>query len=74
MKPLLLVLDDWEGRIAASACWKKLGGQVQIRFLSSPIGTFSDADLSGVNFLMTIRERTALTEGVFARLPDSRAK
>jgi D-3-phosphoglycerate dehydrogenase / 2-oxoglutarate reductase len=70
MKPILLILDDWEGRIAVSACWKKLSGLVQTRFLSSPIDTVSDADLSGVNFLMAIRERTALTEGVFARLPQ----
>src|ERR1700744_3084439 len=70
MKPILLILDDWEGRIAASACWKKLSEQVQIRFLSSPIDTAPDADLADVNFLMAIRERTALTEGVFARLPQ----
>jgi D-3-phosphoglycerate dehydrogenase / 2-oxoglutarate reductase len=69
MNPTLLILDDWEGRIAASACWKKLSDHVEIRFLSSPIDTVSDADLSGVNFLMAIRERTALTEGMFARLP-----
>jgi D-3-phosphoglycerate dehydrogenase / 2-oxoglutarate reductase len=70
MNPVLLILDDWEGRIASSACWEKLSKQVQIRFLSSPIGTVSDADLAGVNFLMAIRERTALTEQVFARLPE----
>jgi D-3-phosphoglycerate dehydrogenase len=70
MNPTLLILDDWEGRIAASACWEKLSDRVQIRFLSSPIDTLSDEDLSGVNFLMAIRERTALTERVFARLPQ----
>jgi D-3-phosphoglycerate dehydrogenase / 2-oxoglutarate reductase len=69
MRPTLLILDDWEGRIAASACWAKLSGLVQTRFLSSSIDTVPDADLSGVNFLLTIRERTALTEGVFTRLP-----
>ena len=63
-------MDDWEGRIAASACWKKLSEQVEIRFLSSPIETVPDADLAGVSFLMAIRERTALTEGVMARLPQ----
>jgi D-3-phosphoglycerate dehydrogenase / 2-oxoglutarate reductase len=70
MKPLLLILDDWEGRIAASSCWKSLSGQVDIRFLTEPIDRMPDDTLSGVSFLMTIRERTPLTEGVFARMPQ----
>ena len=69
MKPILLILDDWEGRIAASTCWNKLSELVEIRFLSSPIDAVPDKNLSAVNFLMTIRERTSLTEGVFSRLP-----
>jgi D-3-phosphoglycerate dehydrogenase / 2-oxoglutarate reductase len=70
MRPVLLILDDWEGRIAASTCWNQLREQVEIRFLPSPISEVSDADLAGVNFLMAIRERTALTEEVFVRLPQ----
>ena len=69
MRPTLLILDDWEGRIAASACWAKLSGLVQTRFLSTSMDTVPDEDLAGVNFLLAIRERTALTAGVFARLP-----
>lgn len=70
MKPLLLILDDWEGNIARSSCWASLSEQVDIRFLSAPIDTIPDSDLSGANFLMAIRERTALTDKVFARLPQ----
>lgn len=69
MKPLLLVLDDWEGRIAASPCWNELKESVDIQFLSKPINEVSDTELLEVNFLMTLRERTALTKELFARMP-----
>jgi D-3-phosphoglycerate dehydrogenase / 2-oxoglutarate reductase len=70
MKPLLVILDDWEGRIAASSCWNRLREQVDIQFLTGPIDSVPDAGLSGVRFLMAMRERTSLTEQVFARLPE----
>jgi phosphoglycerate dehydrogenase-like enzyme len=69
MKPLLLVLDDWEKRIAASHCWKQLKELVDIEFLTEPISSVPDSLLSNVSFLMAIRERTALNDQVFARLP-----
>jgi phosphoglycerate dehydrogenase-like enzyme len=69
MKPLLLVLDDWEGRIARSGCWARLDEKVTIRFLTQSIHSVTDADLSGVDFLMAIRERTSLAEELFERMP-----
>src|ERR1700722_16150650 len=69
MKPLLLVLDDWEGNIAKNPCWSQLKESVEIRFLSKPIANTPDAELADASFLMALRERTALTEEVFARLP-----
>ncbi len=69
MKPLLLILDDWEGLVAASPCWDSLKVQVDIKFLPVSIDKVPDVELSNVNFLMAMRERTALTEQVFARLP-----
>jgi len=69
MKPLLLILDDWEGLIAKSPVWGQLEEFVDIKFLPVPIATVLDDELSSVVFLMAIRERTALTEQVFARLP-----
>ncbi|HSY76535.1 MAG TPA: NAD(P)-dependent oxidoreductase [Bacteroidia bacterium] len=70
MKPLLLILDDWEGQIAKSACWSQLRESVEIEFLSIPIEQAPDSLLSRVSFLMTLRERTALTKEVFAKLPQ----
>jgi D-3-phosphoglycerate dehydrogenase / 2-oxoglutarate reductase len=72
MKPLLLILDDWEGRIAASPCWNELRESVDIQFLSKPIGEVPDTELSEVKFLVALRERTALTKEVFARMPKLR--
>jgi phosphoglycerate dehydrogenase-like enzyme len=70
MKPLLLILDDWEGLVRASPAWAGLNALVDIRFLGTSIDDATDEQLSSVNFLMAIRERTALTEQVFARLPQ----
>jgi D-3-phosphoglycerate dehydrogenase len=69
MKPLLLILDDWEGRIAASACWEKLKEHVTIKYLDKPITAATDSEIGDTVFLMPLRERTALTETVLARLP-----
>jgi phosphoglycerate dehydrogenase-like enzyme len=70
MKPLLLILDDWEGLVEASSCWEKLKELADIKFLTIPIAEAPDEELSRVHFLMAMRERTALTEQVFARLPQ----
>ena len=70
MKPLLLILDDWEGLISASPYWTALNGLVEIEFLGTSLADATDAQLSKVNFLMAMRERTALTEQVFAKLPQ----
>jgi len=69
MKPLLLILDDWEGLIAASPHWEKLKEQVEIKFLDKPILSVPESEITDTVFLMPLRERTALTEQVFAKLP-----
>ena len=70
MKPLLLILDDWEGLISASPVWSRLKDRVEIKFLAAPVAKASDDELSAASFLMAMRERTALTEGVFGRMPQ----
>jgi phosphoglycerate dehydrogenase-like enzyme len=69
MKPLLLILDDWERLIQKSPCWNHLNGQVEIKFLKQPIEETSDVDLEQAQFLMALRERTVLNEQVFRRMP-----
>jgi D-3-phosphoglycerate dehydrogenase len=70
MKPILLILDDWEGRIAASACWQQLKDLVEIKYLQGPLASATKADIKDTGFLLAIRERTALTDDVFSKLPE----
>lgn len=72
IKPLLVILDDWEGRIAASSCWDQFKDIVEIKFLKDPISQVSASEIENAEFLMAIRERTKLTKEVFARLPRLR--
>ena len=69
MKPLLLILDDWEGKIAASACWTRLKEYVDIKFLQEPINEVSELDMLNATYLMAVRERTPLNELLFSKLP-----
>jgi phosphoglycerate dehydrogenase-like enzyme len=70
MKPLLLILDDWERLIQKSPCWNHLNGRVEIKFLKQPIEETSDVDIEQAQFLMAVRERTVLNEQVFRRMPE----
>lgn len=70
MKPLLIILDDWEGRIRASTTWNQVKELVEIKFLEEPIERVSDAEIEQAQFLMALRERTTLDEKVFKRMPN----
>jgi len=70
MKPLLIVLDDWEGRMEASDCWSQVRELVEIKFLKEAIETINDAEIEQAQFLMTVRERTTLDENLFKRMPN----
>ncbi len=70
MKPLLIILDDWEGRIQASTCWTQLKDLVEIKFLKKSIQYADNTEIEQAQFLMALRERTALDEQVFKRMPD----
>ena len=69
MKPQLLVLDDWEGRIEASSCWKQITNKIDIRFLKKNFIELDKDECLQVEYLMAIRERTKLNAEVFDRLP-----
>jgi D-3-phosphoglycerate dehydrogenase len=70
MKPLLLILDDWEGHIQRADCWRQLKDLVEIKFLNQPIEQTDDFEIERAQFLMALRERTVLNEQVFKRLPQ----
>jgi phosphoglycerate dehydrogenase-like enzyme len=69
MKPLLLILDDWEGLIQKSSCWEQIDDLVEIKFLKQSIEQTSDLELNRAQFLMTVRERTVLNDQLFRRMP-----
>jgi phosphoglycerate dehydrogenase-like enzyme len=69
MKPIMIVLDDWEGKIQASDCWKKVKDSVEVRFLQKSIEHADDAEINLAEFLMAVRERTVLNATVFDRMP-----
>ena len=69
-KPLLIVLDDWEGLIEQNPCWNSLRELIDIQFLKESIDKAPDSILTKASFLMAIRERTKLTKEVFDRLPN----
>jgi phosphoglycerate dehydrogenase-like enzyme len=69
MKPLLLILDDWEGLIQKAACWNQLKDLLEIKFLKKSIERTSDFEIEQALFLMAVRERTALNEQLFKRMP-----
>jgi len=69
MKPLLLVLDDWEGNIAQNKCWNVINELVDIQFLKDSIDSISDSYLKDAVYLMAIRERTKLSKVLFDKLP-----
>ena len=69
MKPLLLILDDWEGLIQKSSCWERINEVVEIKFLKQTIEQTSDFEIDQAQFLMTVRERTLLNDPLFTRMP-----
>jgi D-3-phosphoglycerate dehydrogenase / 2-oxoglutarate reductase len=68
MKPIMIVLDDWEGRIAASAVWEKIKDQVDIKYLNGnePVDL---AISENVGIIMALRERTRIDEKFLQRFP-----
>ena len=68
MLPLLIILDDWEGRIAASTCWKKLQDIVEVKIFKEHFEKIPVDDLARAEFLMALRERTTLNEQVLREI------
>jgi phosphoglycerate dehydrogenase-like enzyme len=70
MAPRLLVLDDYEGRIAGAPATARLRELAEVTVLDRPLGDGDNGALAGVRVLLAIRERTRLDAALLARLPD----
>ena len=70
MAPRLLVLDDYEGRIAGAPATARLRELADVTVLDRPLGDGDNGALAGVRVLLAIRERTRLDAALLARLPE----
>ncbi|MPV37809.1 NAD(P)-dependent oxidoreductase [Georgenia subflava] len=69
MRPNLIVLDDWEGRLARSEGIARMRELADVRVLDRPLAEVPDGELAGVDVVMAVRERTRFDPATFDRLP-----
>jgi phosphoglycerate dehydrogenase-like enzyme len=70
MAPRLLVLDDYEGRIAGAPAMARLRELAAVTVLDRPLGDADTDLLAGVRVLLAIRERTRIDAALLDRLPE----
>jgi phosphoglycerate dehydrogenase-like enzyme len=70
MRPRLLVLDDYEGRIAAAPAMARLRELAEVTVLDRPLRA-GDLEAAGdVRVLLAVRERTRIDAALLERLPQ----
>lgn len=69
-RPRLLVLDDYERRVAAAPAMARLRELAEVTVLDRPLAPADLAGLADVQVLLAIRERTRLDADFFDRLPN----
>jgi phosphoglycerate dehydrogenase-like enzyme len=70
MRPRLLVLDDYEGRIAGAPAMARLRELAEVTVLDRPLRDGDLEGLAGVRVLLAIRERTRLDGPLLERLAE----
>lgn len=69
-QPRLLVLDDYEGRLAAAPAMRRLRELADVTVQDRPLAPEDVAGLADVRVLLAIRERTRLDGAFFDQFPD----
>jgi D-3-phosphoglycerate dehydrogenase len=64
-RPRLLVLDDYEGQLAAAPAMSRLRAMAAVTVRDRPLGPSDRADLTDCQVLLALRERTRLDETFF---------
>ncbi len=72
--PKVAILDDSQGVAAVSAEWARLKGKAELVILSEPFASQDAAAvaLKGCQIVVPMRERTAFSASLIAKLPDLR--
>lgn len=68
-KPALLVLDDYEGKIAGAPALERLRALADVTVMNRPLAEADFEALAQTRILLALRERTRFDEAFFARLP-----
>jgi phosphoglycerate dehydrogenase-like enzyme len=69
MAPRLVVLDDYEGRIAGAPAMARLRELAEVTVLDRPLGDGDRDALAEARVLLAVRERTRLDAALLERLP-----
>jgi len=69
-KPRLLVLDDYEGRMALAPAMSRIRELADVTVRDRPVAPEDRASLADVRVLLAIRERTRLEGNFFDRFPN----
>jgi phosphoglycerate dehydrogenase-like enzyme len=70
MRPRLLVLDDYEGRLGGAPAMDRLRRLAEVTVLDRPLHDGDLDRLAGARVLLAIRERTRLDGALLDRLPE----
>lgn len=68
-RPVLLVLDDWGGYLAASPAAPHLAANAEVTFLDCPLSEAPPELLARAQVILAIRERTGLDAAILDRMP-----
>ncbi len=69
-RPQLIVLDDYEGQLAASPGLARLRQLAEVTILDHPLSPADWQDLKNFQVVVALRERTRLDERFFAACPN----
>jgi len=69
-RPQLIVLDDYEGQLAASPAMARLRQLAEVTILDRPLSPADWQELKNFQVVVALRERTRLDERFFAACPN----
>uniref|UniRef100_UPI00261A5F7C NAD(P)-dependent oxidoreductase n=1 Tax=Haloactinopolyspora sp. TaxID=1966353 RepID=UPI00261A5F7C len=68
-RPVVLILDDYEGLLAKAPATVRLSHDAEVRILDHPLSQVPDDQLRDVDAVVALRERTRFDDALLRRLP-----